>query len=150
MFDDCFAFDELKLLKGARGVFLAMPSRMLAAHCPTCQCKNHPRRGTATIAARSCLASASVVTMDARITLRLEDANVAVKSQVPSASRRLVALMRKHNVDTVYLPRVVHDLNLHRIADVISRDGIPLRVSIASKSQRLVLRQQQVAETCPG
>jgi stage V sporulation protein G len=33
----------LKIIDGANGPFVAMPSRKLTAHCPSCGCKNHLR-----------------------------------------------------------------------------------------------------------
>lgn len=40
-FDDCFVIRDLKIIEGANGPFVAMPSRKLTAHCPNCGCKNH-------------------------------------------------------------------------------------------------------------
>ena len=34
---------DLKIIEGATGPFVAMPSRKLTAHCPHCRCKNHLR-----------------------------------------------------------------------------------------------------------
>jgi len=42
-FDDCFVVRDLKIIEGASGPFVAMPSRKLTAHCPQCRCKNHLR-----------------------------------------------------------------------------------------------------------
>ncbi len=42
-FDDCFVVRDLKIIEGASGPFVAMPSRKLTAHCPKCRCKNHLR-----------------------------------------------------------------------------------------------------------
>lgn len=42
-FDDCFVVRDLKIIEGASGPFVAMPSRKLTAHCPNCGCKNHLR-----------------------------------------------------------------------------------------------------------
>ena len=42
-FDDCFVVRDLKIIEGASGPFVAMPSRKLTAHCPKCGCKNHLR-----------------------------------------------------------------------------------------------------------
>ena len=42
-FDDCFVVRDLKIIEGANGPFVAMPSRKLTAHCPSCRCKNHLR-----------------------------------------------------------------------------------------------------------
>jgi stage V sporulation protein G len=42
-FDDCFVVRDLKIIEGATGPFVAMPSRKLTAHCPQCGCKNHLR-----------------------------------------------------------------------------------------------------------
>jgi stage V sporulation protein G len=42
-FDDCFVVRDLKIIEGANGPFVAMPSRKLTAHCPQCGCKNHLR-----------------------------------------------------------------------------------------------------------
>lgn len=42
-FDDCFVVRDLKIIEGASGPFVAMPSRKLTAHCPGCRCKNHLR-----------------------------------------------------------------------------------------------------------
>jgi stage V sporulation protein G len=42
-FDDCFVIRDLKIIEGANGPFVAMPSRKLTAHCPQCGCKNHLR-----------------------------------------------------------------------------------------------------------
>lgn len=40
-FDGAFVVHDLKILEGAAGPFVAMPSRKLTAHCPQCGCKNH-------------------------------------------------------------------------------------------------------------
>src|ERR1041384_5034078 len=42
-FDDAFVVRDLKIIGGASGPFVAMPSRKLTAHCPQCGCKNHLR-----------------------------------------------------------------------------------------------------------
>ena len=44
-FDDAFVIRDLKIIEGASGPFVAMPSRKLTAHCPQCGCKNHLRAG---------------------------------------------------------------------------------------------------------
>jgi stage V sporulation protein G len=44
-FDDCFVVRDLKIIEGASGPFVAMPSRKLTAHCPNCGSKNHLRAG---------------------------------------------------------------------------------------------------------
>lgn len=44
-FDDCFVVRDLKIIDGANGPFVAMPSRKLTTHCPQCACKNHLRAG---------------------------------------------------------------------------------------------------------
>jgi len=42
-FDNAFVVRDLKIIEGASGPFVAMPSRKLTAHCPRCGCKNHLR-----------------------------------------------------------------------------------------------------------
>jgi len=42
-FDDCFVVRDLKIIEGASGPFVAMPSRKLTSHCPKCHTKNHLR-----------------------------------------------------------------------------------------------------------
>ena len=42
-FDNSFVVRDLKIIEGAGGPFVAMPSRKLTAHCPHCRCKNHLR-----------------------------------------------------------------------------------------------------------
>ena len=42
-FDNSFVVRDLKVIEGAGGPFVAMPSRKLAAHCPHCDAKNHLR-----------------------------------------------------------------------------------------------------------
>jgi len=42
-FDDAFVVRDLKIIEGATGPFVAMPSRKLTAHCSHCGCKNHLR-----------------------------------------------------------------------------------------------------------
>jgi stage V sporulation protein G len=42
-FDDTFVIRDVKLIDGNDGLFLAMPSRKLADHCPSCGEKNHLR-----------------------------------------------------------------------------------------------------------
>ena len=42
-FDDAFVIRDLKIIEGATGPFVAMPSRKLTAHCVQCGCKNHLR-----------------------------------------------------------------------------------------------------------
>jgi stage V sporulation protein G len=42
-FDNSFVVRDLKIIEGASGPFVAMPSRKLTAHCPSCGCKNHLR-----------------------------------------------------------------------------------------------------------
>jgi stage V sporulation protein G len=44
-FDDCFVVRDLKIIEGANGPFVAMPSRKLTARCPKCGTKNHLRAG---------------------------------------------------------------------------------------------------------
>ena len=42
-FDDCFVIRDLKIIEGANGPFVAMPSRKLTSHCSECGGKNHLR-----------------------------------------------------------------------------------------------------------
>lgn len=42
-FDDSFVVRDLKIIEGAGGLFVAMPSRKLTARCPACRTKNHLR-----------------------------------------------------------------------------------------------------------
>jgi len=42
-FDDSFVVRDLKIIEGANGLFVAMPSRKLTDRCPTCRTKNHYR-----------------------------------------------------------------------------------------------------------
>jgi stage V sporulation protein G len=42
-FDHCFAVRDLKIIEGARGLFVAMPSRKLTDRCAKCRGKNHLR-----------------------------------------------------------------------------------------------------------
>lgn len=42
-FDGCFVIRDLKIIQGAKGPFVAMPSRKLTDRCPKCTCKNHLR-----------------------------------------------------------------------------------------------------------
>lgn len=42
-FDNAFVVRDLKIIEGARGVFVAMPSRKLTDRCNRCGCKNHLR-----------------------------------------------------------------------------------------------------------
>ncbi|HLQ37086.1 MAG TPA: SpoVG family protein [Planctomycetota bacterium] len=41
--DDAVVVRDLKIIDGAKGPFVAMPSRKLADHCPRCGHKNHMR-----------------------------------------------------------------------------------------------------------
>jgi stage V sporulation protein G len=41
--DDAFVVRDLKIIDGAKGPFVAMPSRKLADHCQRCNHKNHLR-----------------------------------------------------------------------------------------------------------
>jgi stage V sporulation protein G len=40
-FDNSFVVRDLKIIEGASGPFVAMPSRKLTSRCPQCACKNH-------------------------------------------------------------------------------------------------------------
>ncbi|MCX8139080.1 MAG: SpoVG family protein [Gemmataceae bacterium] len=42
-FDNAFVVRDLKIIEGAKGLFVAMPSRKLADRCPKCGGKNHLR-----------------------------------------------------------------------------------------------------------
>jgi stage V sporulation protein G len=42
-FDDMFVIRDLKIIEGAKGYFVAMPSRKLTDRCPHCGTKNHLR-----------------------------------------------------------------------------------------------------------
>ena len=42
-FDNCFVVRDLKIIEGANGPFVAMPSRKLTSRCVECGCKNHLR-----------------------------------------------------------------------------------------------------------
>lgn len=42
-FDHSFVVRDLKIIDGASGPFVAMPSRKLSGHCPRCGYKNHLR-----------------------------------------------------------------------------------------------------------
>lgn len=40
-FDDSFVIRDLKIIEGSSGLFVAMPSRKLTDHCPSCGNKNY-------------------------------------------------------------------------------------------------------------
>jgi len=42
-FNACFVIRDLKIIQGAKGPFVAMPSRKLTDRCPKCHGKNHLR-----------------------------------------------------------------------------------------------------------
>ena len=42
-FDNCYVVRDLKIIDGASGSFVAMPSRKLTTHCTQCGMKNHLR-----------------------------------------------------------------------------------------------------------
>jgi stage V sporulation protein G len=42
-FDQSFVVRDLKIIEGANGPFVAMPSRKMSARCGRCGCKNHLR-----------------------------------------------------------------------------------------------------------
>lgn len=42
-FDEEFVVRDVKVVDGTNGLFVAMPSRKLSLHCPTCKHKNHLR-----------------------------------------------------------------------------------------------------------
>ena len=42
-FDDAFVVRDLKIIEGATGPFVSMPSRRLTGHCTQCGSKNHLR-----------------------------------------------------------------------------------------------------------
>jgi stage V sporulation protein G len=42
-FDNMFVVRDLKIIGGAKGSFVAMPSRKLTDRCPSCRSKNHLR-----------------------------------------------------------------------------------------------------------
>jgi stage V sporulation protein G len=44
-FDNCFVVRDLKIIDGANGPFVAMPSRKLTSHCHQCGAKNHLKAG---------------------------------------------------------------------------------------------------------
>ncbi len=44
-FDNSFVVKDLRVIGGAAGPFVAMPSRKLTDSCPECGCKNHLRAG---------------------------------------------------------------------------------------------------------
>lgn len=39
--DNCFVIRDLKIIEGAKGAFVAMPSRKIMGKCPYCSAKNH-------------------------------------------------------------------------------------------------------------
>ena len=41
--DNAFVIRDLKIIEGAKGPFVAMPSRKVADRCPKCSLKNHRR-----------------------------------------------------------------------------------------------------------
>ena len=41
--DDCLVVRDIKIIEGAKGLFVAMPSRKLCDRCPACAAKNHIR-----------------------------------------------------------------------------------------------------------
>jgi stage V sporulation protein G len=41
--DNCFVVRDVKVIKGSKGAFVAMPSRKLSDSCPKCHGKNHLR-----------------------------------------------------------------------------------------------------------
>ena len=58
-FDDAFVVRDLKIIEGAKGSFVAMPSRKLTDRCPQCGYKNHLR-------ARFCNQCATVLCVTCR------------------------------------------------------------------------------------
>ncbi|MBI3828603.1 MAG: septation protein SpoVG family protein [Planctomycetes bacterium] len=39
-FEDCFVVHDIKIIQGAKGIFVAMPSHKITDRCPTCGGKN--------------------------------------------------------------------------------------------------------------
>ncbi|AQQ69983.1 Putative septation protein SpoVG [Limihaloglobus sulfuriphilus] len=42
-FDNCFVVRDIKIIEGANGLFVAMPSRKMSDHCDNCGGKNYLR-----------------------------------------------------------------------------------------------------------
>jgi len=42
-FDECFVVRDVKVVEGTNGLFVAMPSRKVSSHCPSCRQKNQLR-----------------------------------------------------------------------------------------------------------
>ncbi len=84
-FDNCFVVRDLKIIEGTNGPFVAMPSRKLTAHCPSCGCKNHLRAGFCNQCGRALEEDRSIKDEDGRAKLYADIAH-----PINSACREMI------------------------------------------------------------
>jgi stage V sporulation protein G len=93
-FDDAFVVRDLKIIEGAKGSFVAMPSRKLTDRCGGCGCKNHLRARFCNQCGGRLDESRAARDMDGRVKLHADIAhpiNSACREVIQSAVLRAFA-----------------------------------------------------------
>ncbi|MDD5568189.1 MAG: septation protein SpoVG family protein [Candidatus Omnitrophica bacterium] len=67
-FDNCFVVRNIKVIEGANGLFIAMPSRKVKQPCPKCNFKNELR-------SKYCNQCASILPQSSILPERVEDSS---------------------------------------------------------------------------
>ena len=133
-FDDSFVIRDLKVIEGANGPFVAMPSRKLTAHCPQCRAKNHLRAAYCNQCGLR-LKEERLNREDGRAKLYADIAH-PINSACRETIQRYVVEAYRHEIEQSKLPGYVcsyddfdHDLTAGRMdeagADPIGRSSPP-------------------------
>jgi stage V sporulation protein G len=114
-FDDTFVIRDVKLIEGSDGLFLAMPSRKLADHCPRCHEKNHLR-------ARYC--NACGARLDENRHLRFQNGNHNPASAFSSNARTKLHADIAHPINA-HCRQLIEDQVVRAYRDELDRSKRP-------------------------
>lgn len=124
-FDGCFVIRDLKIIQGAKGPFVAMPSRKLTDRCGNCGTKNHLRARFCNDCGAELLEERAVKDDDGRAKLYADIAHPInsgcrdqIQSKVLESFEREKILAKKDGYVCTY-----DDYGEDRIAAARSRDG---------------------------
>lgn len=101
--DGCFVIRDVKIIKGTRGPFVAMPSRKLCDRCPGCGCKNQLRSNFCSHCGRKLEEDRSIKDPDGRAKLYADIAH-PINSECRDAIQHAVLQAYEHEQILSRLP----------------------------------------------
>jgi stage V sporulation protein G len=133
---------DLKIIDGANGPFVAMPSRKLTAHCPQCGCKNHLRAAHCNQCGGRLADDRLVKDEDGRAKLYADIAH-PINSACREMIQERVIKEYRIEVDRSKLPGYRSTYDDYDHEDAVAPPAAPARESIAARDKTHVQPAEQ-------